>query len=159
MCERSASTGTLVLGIENQLTRTRLDNHNMHISDNQYLEKFFKNLRQKLNLSEGAQVLNEKTNVLTWELFMSTTMKASVHLGPSYNEHFVAYRNTNFDELMTLFDITQRLILEHALKILNVSTAEWLFTPRMRSTLLHDKAIKWTRTKVHVYSDSVLGLG
>ena len=27
---------------------------------------------------------------------MSTTMKASVHLGPSYNDILVAYRNTDF---------------------------------------------------------------
>ena len=55
----------------------------------------------------------------------------------------------NFEELKTLFDITQRLILEHALKILNVSTIEWRFTPWMRSTLLHDKEIKWARAEVH----------
>ena len=40
-----------VRGVENQLAKTRLDYHNMQTSDNQYLEKVFKNLRQKLNLS------------------------------------------------------------------------------------------------------------
>ena len=53
---------------------------------NVYLEKVFKTLRQTLNLPEDAQVLNEQTNVLIWGLFMSTMMKASVHLGPSYND-------------------------------------------------------------------------
>ena len=55
---------------------------------------------------ENADVLNGKTNVLIWGLFMSTTTKASVHLGPSYSEKLVAYRNSNFEELRTLFDIT-----------------------------------------------------
>ena len=77
-------------GIENQLARTRLDYHNMQISDNQYLKKVFENLRQKLNLSDDADVLNEKTNVLIWGLFKSTTMEASAHLGPNYNENLVA---------------------------------------------------------------------
>ena len=81
VCERSGSTGQPVRGVENQLARTRLDYHNVQISDNQYLEKVLKNLRQKLNLSRGAQVLNEKTNVLIWGLFMSTTTKEAVHLG------------------------------------------------------------------------------
>ena len=90
---------------------------------------------------------------------MSTTMKASVHLGPSYNEKLVPYRNTNFEELKTLFDISQRLILENAHEILNVSTIEWDFPSWMRSTLLHDKVIKWAKAKVHVYPDSVLCLG
>ena len=47
VCERS-STGKLVRGIENQLARKKLDSHNMGISDNQYIEKVFTNLRHKL---------------------------------------------------------------------------------------------------------------
>ena len=51
VCVRS-STRKLVRGTENQLARKKLDYHSMRISDNQYLEKVFKNLRQKLNRSE-----------------------------------------------------------------------------------------------------------
>ena len=86
-------------------------------------------------------------------------MQAARHFGQHYNENLVFYRNTNFKELKTLFDITQRLILEQDLEILNVSTIKWTFTPWMRSTLLHDTVIKWAKAKVHVYSDSVLCLG
>ena len=39
---------------------------------------------------------------------MSITMKAAVHLGPNYKENLEVYRNTNFEELQNLFDITQR---------------------------------------------------
>ena len=56
---------------------------------------------------------------------MSTTMKASVHLGPNYNENLEVYRNTNFEELKILFEITQMLILEHDAEILNVSPIDW----------------------------------
>ena len=55
---------------------------------------------------------------------MSTTMKAAVHLGPNYRENWIADRNTNFDALQTLFDITQNIILEQNHEILNVSTIE-----------------------------------
>ena len=51
------------------------------------------------------------TNVLIWGLFMSTTKKASVHLGPSYNENLEENWNNNFEELKTLFDITQEVDL------------------------------------------------
>ena len=51
VCVRS-STRKLVRWTENQLARKKLDYHSMRISDNQYLEKVFKNLRQKLNRSE-----------------------------------------------------------------------------------------------------------
>ena len=88
----------------------RLEFHNLQVSDHQYLEKVFKNLRQKLNLIEEAPVLDLKTNVLILGLFMSTTLKASVHLGPNYTEILELYRNTNFEGLKNLFGITQRLI-------------------------------------------------
>ena len=96
---------------------------------------------------------------MIWGLFLSTTMNAAVHLGQNYNENLVIHRNTNFEELKRLFDITQRLISEQGIEILNVSSVEWTFTPRMRSTLLHDEVIRWAKAKVHVYSDSVLCLG
>ena len=85
-------------------------------------------------------------------------MEASVHIGENYNDILSAYRNTNFDGLKTLLDITQKLILDQNYEILNVSAIEWHFTPCMTSILLHDKALKWTTAKVHIHSDSVLCL-
>ena len=38
-------------------------------------------------------------------------------------------------------------------------TIEWQFTPWMRFTFLHDKALEWAKAKVHVCSGSVLCLG
>ena len=105
-CESSGSTGKPVRCIDNPLERTRLDYHNMQISDYRYVGKVFKNLRQKLTLSEDAQVLDLKTNVLIWGLFVSTTMKASVHVGPNYNENLEGYKNTSFKDLNNLFDVT-----------------------------------------------------
>ena len=158
MSERS-SAGRLVRGIQNQLARTKLAHHNLHISDNQNLEKVFTNVRHKLNRSEDDQIVDQKANVLIWRLFLSTTMKAAVHLGQNYNENLITCRNTNFEELKTLLDITQKFLLVLNHEILNVSTIKWQFTPWMRSSLLHDKVIKWAKAKVYVYSDSVLCLG
>ena len=64
--------------------------HNMQISDHRYLEKVSKNLQKQLNLAEVAPVIGIealKTNVKTWGLCMSITMKAAVHLGPNYKEN------------------------------------------------------------------------
>ena len=74
----------------------------MQVSDNRHHENVFKNLRQKFNFAEEAPVLgiaSSKTNVLIWVSFMSTTMKAAVHLGPNHTENLEVYRNTNFEEL------------------------------------------------------------
>ena len=90
---------------------------------------------------------------------MSTTMKAVIHLERIYNDNLFTYRNTNFEALKTLFNITQKLILNHKHEIKHVSTIQWQFTHRIGSTLVHDKVIKLSKAKVHVYSDSVLCLG
>ena len=70
---------------------------------------------------------------------MPTTMKAAVHLGQNYNENVVTYKNTKFAALKTLFDVTQKLLLNEKHEMLNVSTIVWHFTPWMRSTLLHEE--------------------
>ena len=43
-------------------------------------------------------------------------------------------------------------------QIFGISTIEWNTSPWMRTTLLHDRAIKLSNAKVHVYSDSLLCL-
>ena len=78
MCVSSGSRWKQRDCVENQLERTRLDFHNMQISDCRYVEKVLEKLRQKLRLSSCT--LDAKTNVLISGLFMSTTMKSSVHL-------------------------------------------------------------------------------
>ena len=66
MSQRS-SAGKPVRGIQNQLTRTKLDHHNLQVSDNLYIEKVFTNVRQELNRSEDDQMLDQRVNVLTWD--------------------------------------------------------------------------------------------
>ena len=78
---------------------------------------------------------------------MSTTMKAAVHLGPNHNENLELHKNTNFEELKNVFDITQRLLLDHEAEILNVSPTDSTAPLWTRSTLMHDQVIKWTQPK------------
>ena len=117
--DQRSSTGRPVRGIQNQLSEVKLDHHNLQVSDFRYIEKVLTNFRQKLNRREGDQMLDQRVNVLIWRL-LSTTMKAAIHLGENYNQHLEGYRNTNFDALKTLFDITQKLILNQNHEILNV---------------------------------------
>ena len=86
-------------------------------------------IRQKLSPEDDQIVLDHKVNVLICGLKMSTTMMAAIHLGEDYSEILVAYRNPNLDALKALFDITQKLILDHKHDIKQVSTIEWQFTP------------------------------
>ena len=86
-------------------------------------------------------------------------MKAVIHLGPNYVEILEVYRNTNFEELQNLFDITQKLMLDHQAEIRNVTPIDWTAPSWAGSTLFHAKVITWTKARVRIYSDSVLSLG
>ena len=92
-------------------------------------------------------------------MFVSSSMKAAIHLGPNYLANLEVYKNTNFEDIQSLFNITQKLILEHSEEILNVNTIHSTSPFWTRSVLSHDQMIQWTKAKVLVYSDSVLCLG
>ena len=139
--------------IEIQLEKTRLDCQNLQVTNYEYVEKVFKNLGHKLSRSENDEMFDLKTYVLIWELLMSTTMNSAVHLGREYQQNLIACRNTNFEELKTLLDITLRLIVENSVGILNLSTMIYDFSFWMRSTLCHDQVIKWAKAKVQVHSN------
>ena len=82
---------------------------------------------------------------------MASSMKAAIHLGPNYLVNLEVYKNTNFEEIQSLFNITQKLIVEHSEEILNVHTIESTSPSWTRSELSHDQVIQWTKAKVRVY--------
>ena len=73
----------------------------------------------------------------------------SVHFAPNYNGILEILRNTNFEELKNLFDITQRLILEHKAEIVNASAIDWKVSSWTRSTLMHDQVDESKSTRLH----------
>ena len=89
---------------------------------------------------------------------MSSSTKAAIHLGPNYLENLQVYKNTNFEEMQSLLNISQTLILEQSEEILNVNTVENASPSWTRSTLSHEQVMQWTKAKVRVCSDSVLCL-
>ena len=112
------------------------------------MTKIFQFLQQKLGMSAGYSTFSlHETNVLIWRMFMSSSMKAAIHLGPNYLANLKVYKNTNFEEIESLFDITWKLMLEYSEEILIVKTLESSSPSWTRSGLSHDQAIKWTKAK------------
>ena len=58
-----------------------------------------------------------------------------------------------------MFNITQKMKLEHFEETLNVKCLEYSSPSWARSALANDQAIKWTKAKVCVYANSVLCVG
>ena len=106
---------------------TKKEFHIMRISTHQYLTKVFQHLQINLGITAGYSTFAMeamKTNVLIWGLFMSSSMKAAIRLGPHYTENLEVFKKTNFEEIQKLFNITQKLALEHPEEVLNVNTIE-----------------------------------
>ena len=120
------------------------------------LRKSSRMFDKSLNRPEGEQMLEQRVNVLILGLFMSTMMNVAVHLGHNYDDNLVACRNTNFDALNTLSDITQKLFLNQNHEFPRLS-GNLLLGCDLRCHIT--KHFKWAKAKVHVYSDSVLCLG
>ena len=97
----------------NRVICTKLSHHNFQISNVEHLERVVSNVRQKLCRPQGYKMLNIDFNAIIWRLFMSATMKAAVHLGQYYQENLRTTKNTDFEKDKTLFDTSQKLMLNH----------------------------------------------
>ena len=51
-----------------------------------------------------------KTNVLTWRLFLASSMKAAILLGPDFLMNSDICKDTKFDNIENVFNITQKFI-------------------------------------------------
>ena len=109
------------------------------------MTKVFHFLHKKLGTTFALET--SKTNVLIWGMFMSSSMKAAIHIGEIYLANLEVYKNTNFEEIQSSFSITQKLILEHSEEILNVHPIVSTSPSWTRSALSHDQVIQWTKEK------------
>ena len=50
---------------------------------------------------------------------MTSSMNAAIHLGPKYLSNSEIYKNTKFEDIESLFNIVQKLLMEHFEEILN----------------------------------------
>ena len=93
-----------------------------------------------------------KNNVLTWRMFMASSMKAAIHLGPDFFSKWEIYKNTRFHKIENVFNINQKR---------KTFSEAWIIihTSRPRSTLFNDNVIKCAKAQVCVYTDSFLCVG
>ena len=65
----------------------------------------------------------DKTNISIWTLFMASSMQAALHMDPSFTENLEVLKNSEFENIASLFNITRKMIGENA-EILNVTSLE-----------------------------------
>ena len=121
---------------------------NMKITDIYYVTKIFRLLIKKLGVPEGQESFATgayKNNIMMWGLFVSSTMKAAIHLGLNYEKNIEILECRNFENVGNLFTLTEILVTENSTEILSVSTIDCRSSCWTESTLARDQVKKWSK--------------
>ena len=90
---------------------------NMKFSNYPHVEKIFQCTQKKLgrtSINATFLVDSYKNNVLTRGMFMTSSMKADIHLGQDFLENSEIFKNTKFENIENVFNITQKIFLKRA---------------------------------------------
>ena len=113
--------------------------------------------RQKRSSMDATEDSEEQSVI--WGMFMSVILESAVFMGKNYldNCHFIT--NTKDLTLKQIFDISEKLVSEQD-ELYGVETIGWENCSWKSLSLIGDeRVINLQRTKVYVFSDSVLCLG
>ena len=100
----------------------------------------------------------EKHSII-WRMFMSATMESALFMGKNYLNNCQSIANTTDLTLKQMFDMSTRLVSEQD-EISGLETIGWEnHSWKYQSLIGEERIINLQRTKVYVFSDSVLCLG
>ena len=71
-------------------------------------------------------------------MFMASSMKAPIHLGPDFFKNSAIYKNTRFENIQNVFNIIQKFIKQHSEETLNVRSLDYSSPSWTRSTLINE---------------------
>ena len=96
---------------------------------------------------------------MIWRMFMTVTMESAVFMEKNYLNNCQSITNTTDPTLKQMFDISTRLVSEQD-EISGLETVGWEnYSWKYLSLIGDERIINLLRTKVYVFSDSVLCLG
>ena len=92
-------------------------------------------------------------------MFMSVTVESAVFMRKNYSDSWHSIKNTEDLTMKQMFDISAKLVSEQD-EIYGVKTIDWEnYSWKYLSLMGDEQVISLQRTKVYVFSDSVLCLG
>ena len=96
---------------------------------------------------------------IIWGMFMAATMNAATYMGNNFLDNQNSIKNSTDLTLKKMFDISEKMVSEQE-EINNVDKIHWKNHSWKQLSLIGDETvINLQRTKVYVFSDSVLCLG
>ena len=121
-------------------------------------ESLLKLPRQQLKRKPQDKMEELDVNTLMWGKFMIVTLQAAVHLGKDYLDILNATQNQPQRIVKQLFDVTGKLVREKT-EIQGISVINWQESCWKRTTLLTDRAVRFSTEQANVFSESVLCIG
>ena len=70
-------------------------------------------MKDRLRYIEGISDISmdsEKLHITIWTLFMPSSMKAALHMDPNYAKNLEIFKNSEFENIETLFNVTNMMI-------------------------------------------------
>ena len=102
---------------------------------------------------------SREQHLIIWGMFMAATMNAATFMGKNFLDNQNSIMNSTDLTLKKMFDITAKLVGEQE-EINNVDKNQWQKHSWTQLSLIGDETvINLQRTKVYVFSDSLLCLG
>ena len=102
---------------------------------------------------------NGEEHSVIWRMFMAVTMESAIFMGKNFQNNRYPYANTTDLTLQHMFDISAKLVSEQD-EISGLETIGWENHSWKYLSLIGDeRIINLQRTKVYVFSDSVLCFG
>ena len=96
---------------------------------------------------------------IIWGMFMAATMNAATFMGKNFLDNQNSIKNSTDLTLKQMFDISEKLVNEQE-EINNVDKTHWkTHSWKQLSSIGDETVINLQRTKVYVFTDSVLCLG
>ena len=124
-----------------------------------FLHRLNDQVRKRQNQSSKDATEDSDKHSVIWGMIVSSTLEASVFMVKNYKDNLHSIKNTENLTMKQMFDFSEKMITEQSDEIYGVK--------QLTGKILHGNIYLWlvvkkspvSRTKVNVFSDSVLSLG
>ena len=132
----------------------------LSLGSRSFLHRVNDQVRKRQKQSSMDATEDSEEHSVIWRMFMSSTLQASVFMGKNYSDNCHSIKNSKDLTMKQMFDISEKWVSEQSDEIYGVKTINWEnFSWKYLPLIGDEQVISLQRTKVCVFSESVLCLG
>ena len=130
----------------------------LSVESRSFVDRVNDQVRKRQKRMSNVAGAGEELSII-WRMFLAVTMNAATFMGKNFQDNQNFFMNSTDLTLQKMFDISAKLVGEQD-ETSNVDKIHWEKHSWRQLSLIGDETvINLQRTKVYVFSDSVLGLG